>query len=74
MPVLYVAGDGKRRFSDIRAQLRRITDRSLTLSLKDLVGADLLGRTVQASFPPVPAYRVLPRARGLIASLGMVAG
>lgn len=74
MPVLYVAADGWERFTDIRAQLQRITDRALTLTLKDLVGANLIGRTVQSSFPPIPAYRVLPKARDLIAPLGLLTG
>ena len=51
-----------RRFSELRAALRRITPRALALALRELEDARLVRREVLPTRPPSTVYR--PTARG----------
>lgn len=56
MPVLYVVGEGASRFSDIARRLEGITDRALSLTLKDLDAAAVVARRVLDDRPPRSVY------------------
>lgn len=49
--LVYYLMDGPKRFSDLRRDVPRISQRMLTLDLRELEGAGLVARTV---FPEVP--------------------
>lgn len=57
---------GKLRFSEIRKQIPNITERMLTLQLRDLEKEGLLKRTVYAEVPPRVDYELTEIARDLI--------
>ncbi len=73
MPVLFVLRGGARRFGDLRGALPGITDRALTLALKDLVAADLVVREVSGEYPPTPVYRLNPLTKPLLRELRALA-
>ena len=56
---------GRARFSDLKAPLAPITPRALSLTLKQLVAGDLVGRELEARFPPVAIYGLTRRGREL---------
>lgn len=53
------------RFSSIAGTLGDITDRALSIALRDLGAAELLAREVVASTPPTTLYRLARHARPL---------
>jgi len=53
-------------FSGLRRVLSPITDRALSLSLKDLDGHRLISRKVKDGNPPVPEYTLTRRGRKLV--------
>ena len=69
MPVAYVLGGSPHRFSELRSELAGVSPRALTLSLKDMCDADLVGREVIDDYPPVTSYRLETRARTLVRAL-----
>jgi len=56
MPVLYVIGEGPTRFSEIPRALAGVTDRAVSLALKDLSQAAMIGRTLIEGPPPGSLY------------------
>lgn len=58
--------EGKLRFSEIRKQIPNITERMLTLQLRDLEKEGLLKRTVYAEVPPRVDYELTKIANDLI--------
>ena len=50
-----------RRFSTLQADLRPISPRSLSLSLKQLLAVDLVERRLENAFPPMPLYGLTGR-------------
>lgn len=58
--------DGKLRFSEIRNRITGITERMLTLQLRELEKAGLVKRTVHAEVPPRVDYELTPIATELI--------
>ncbi|MCP2025769.1 DNA-binding HxlR family transcriptional regulator [Flavobacterium sp. HSC-32F16] len=58
--------EGKLRFSEIRRQIPNITERMLTLQLRELEKEGLLKRTVYAEVPPRVDYELTEIARDLI--------
>jgi DNA-binding HxlR family transcriptional regulator len=73
LPTLAALAAGELRFSSLRAALPGVTARSLTLALKDLADAGLVRRRVTDDYPPSTVYRLTPRARPLVAALGVTA-
>lgn len=57
---------GKLRFSDLRKQIGGITERMLTLQLRELEKEGLLKRTVYAEVPPRVEYELTEIATELI--------
>lgn len=58
--------DGKLRFSEIRDRISGITERMLTLQLREMEKEGLLKRTVHAQVPPRVDYELTEIARELI--------
>ncbi len=73
MPLLQTLGRDQCRFGALREQLGSITDRALTLAIKDLIDAGLIGRRVTEDFPPTTLYRSTRRARSLQPDLDRLA-
>ncbi|MFM2091985.1 MAG: hypothetical protein RLZZ127_2474, partial [Planctomycetota bacterium] len=66
MPILWRLKDGPRRFSDLKRSLSKsipdgaITDRALTLPLRELEAHGLVRRTVHPTVPPQVEYAITP--------------
>ncbi|MCJ7936157.1 MAG: winged helix-turn-helix transcriptional regulator [Chryseobacterium sp.] len=58
--------DGKLRFSELRKAILGITERMLTLQLRELEKEGLIKRTVHAEVPPRVDYELTDIARELI--------
>jgi DNA-binding HxlR family transcriptional regulator len=58
--------DGKLRFGEIRKQIPNITERMLTLQLRELEKEGLVKRTVYAEVPPRVDYELTAIANDLI--------
>jgi DNA-binding HxlR family transcriptional regulator len=52
MPVLHAVGEGPTRFSEVRRALEDVTDRAVSLALKDLAGSAIVERRLVEG-PPV---------------------
>ena len=65
MPVLVLVASGVPHFGELQAELRDITARALTLTLKQLGDAALVVRTVSESYPVRTHYRATARGRAL---------
>lgn len=63
--ILYELEKGKRRFSELKQTLPHITDRMLTLQLRELEHDGLIARTVYAEVPPRVEYELTPSALAL---------
>ena len=72
MPVLYVVGGAPARFSDIARRLAGITDRALSLTLRDLDGASVVAREVLDGRPPRSVYGATETGRRLVPALSAV--
>jgi DNA-binding HxlR family transcriptional regulator len=56
MPVLYVIGEGPTRFTEIPRALGGVTDRAVSLALKDLADAAMIARRLIDGPPPGSVY------------------
>lgn len=72
MPVLYLAGRRAYRFVEFLDTLGSVTDRALSLTLKDLCGATLLFRSVVDSYPPTSVYGATSSGQALLPILSSV--
>ena len=59
-------GDGARRFNELRRQIDGVSQRMLTLTLKNLERDGLVSRTVTATAPPRVDYDLTPLGRALL--------
>ena len=66
MPVLYAIGEGASRFSEIPRMLGDATDRAVSLSLKELEAATMVGREILELRPPVSLYRATGVGKKLV--------
>jgi DNA-binding HxlR family transcriptional regulator len=67
--IVYKLGKGQLRFSELKKILPHITDRMLTLQLRELERDGLVTRTVFAQVPPRVEYALTASARALSPSL-----
>jgi DNA-binding HxlR family transcriptional regulator len=56
--VLFVIGDGVKRYSDLQRQIPDVTKKMLTQTLRTLEGDGLVERTVYPVVPPRTEYRL----------------
>ena len=71
--LIYYLKDGTKRFSDLRRDNPRISQRMLTLDLRELEAAGVVSRTVYPEVPPRVEYALTAGGRRLlplIAALG----
>jgi DNA-binding HxlR family transcriptional regulator len=64
--VIYVLADGKRRFSELRREIDGISQRMLTLTLRQLEREGLVTRTVFPVVPPRVDYELTPLGSTLL--------
>ena len=64
--ILYKLGKGPLRFSELKKIIPGITDRMLTLHLKELEHSGLINRTIYTEVPPRVDYRLTNSAKLLI--------
>jgi DNA-binding HxlR family transcriptional regulator len=58
--------DGEQaRFSTLRLALAPVTPRALSLTIKQMLSANLVSRSLEDDFPPVPLYALSGRGRSL---------
>ena len=65
---------GTERFGEIAASVEGLSDRMLSLRLRELEGAGLVDRIVRPTTPVSVLYRLTPRGRDLLSSLQPIAG
>jgi len=65
LPIVGRLGRQRARFSTLRAALPPVTPRALSLTLKRMLGADLIDRTVEDAFPPIAIYGLTGRGKRL---------
>ena len=63
--LIYYLLEGPKRFSDLRRDVPRISQRMLTLDLRELERSGLVRRTVYAEVPVRVEYELTPEGRGL---------
>ena len=69
MPILLALEEKALRFGELRRNLSTITDRALTLALKDLLQATLIQRQVVDEFPPTTIYSLTRPGRSMTGDL-----
>jgi DNA-binding HxlR family transcriptional regulator len=67
--VVELLGGGPRRFSELRRQIDGISQRMLTLSLRQLERDGLVHRTVYPTVPPKVEYSLTPSGDTLLGAL-----
>lgn len=72
MPTLYVVGEGPTRFRRVVEALPGITDRAVSLALKDLASAEMITRRVLEGPPPGSAYGAAPPGARLLPILDAI--
>lgn len=68
--VISLLGDGPRRFTDLRRSIDGISQRMLTVTLRNLERDGLVGRTVYPVVPPRVDYALTPLGRTLLDTIG----
>jgi DNA-binding HxlR family transcriptional regulator len=64
--ILYRLRDGTMRFGELQRAIPNVTQRMLTLQLRELERDGLVVRTVYAEVPPKVEYTMTEAARGLL--------
>src|SRR6266851_8782889 len=67
--VIYVLADGVRRFTELRREIDGISQRMLTLTLRQLEREGLVRRTVFAVVPPRVDYELTPLGSTLLETI-----
>jgi DNA-binding HxlR family transcriptional regulator len=69
LPVIARLDGETARFSALRAALRPVTPRALSLTLKQMLSVDLIDRALEDEFPPTALYGLTGRGRALAAAM-----
>jgi DNA-binding HxlR family transcriptional regulator len=64
--VVGTLGDGSRRFNELRREIPSVSQRMLTLTLRNLERDGLVSRTVTPSIPPRVDYELTELGRSLL--------
>ncbi len=70
LPIAARLRGGDERFTGLRNALSPVTPRALSLSLKQMMSAGLVDRSLENAFPPIPIYGLTRRGRSLAEALG----
>jgi DNA-binding HxlR family transcriptional regulator len=65
LPVIRVLAGGQERFNDLARSLPGASPRALSQALQKLVANDLVGRSIEAGYPPTSRYRLTERGLAL---------
>ena len=65
LPLVARLGRDSARFSALRASLRPVTPRALSLTLKQMLAVDLVSRALADEFPPIAIYGLTGRGERL---------
>lgn len=68
--VIFLLGDGPRRFTELRRSIEGISQRMLTVTLRNLERDGLVSRTVFPVVPPRVDYALTRLGRTLLATIG----
>ena len=63
--VVQTLGEGSKRFNELRREIPSVSQRMLTLTLRNLERDGLVSRTVTPSIPPRVDYELTPLGRSL---------
>ena len=69
--IVGILGHGPMRFSELRRSIEKISQRMLTLSLRNLERDGLLRRTVHPTVPPSVEYELTARGRKMLGLLDL---
>ena len=72
--VVHLLKDGRMRFSDVRRSIEGISQRMLTLTLKQLERDGLVTRTVHPTIPPRVEYELTELGHTLLVPVAALAG
>ena len=64
--VLWYLRDDKKRFGELKKQIPQITEKMLSLQLKELEKDGIIGRKVYAEVPPKVEYFLTPEGKTLL--------
>src|SRR3569833_352874 len=67
--VVQTLGDGSKRFNELRREIPSVSQRMLTLTLRNLARDGLVNRTVTPSIPPRVDYELTELGRSLVGPL-----
>lgn len=70
--VVSTLGSGSRRFNELRREIPSVSQRMLTLTLRNLERDGLVSRTVTLSIPPRVDYALTPLGRSLEGPIGQL--
>ena len=71
--VVQTLGDGSKRFNELRREIPSVSQRMLTLTLRNLERDGLVSRTVTPSIPPRVDYALTEMGRSLLKPLNALA-
>jgi DNA-binding HxlR family transcriptional regulator len=69
LPVAARLSGAEQRFTALRTALTPVTPRALSLTLKQMMATELIHRSLEDSFPPIPIYALTRRGRHLAEAL-----
>lgn len=65
LPLAYELRGSARRFTQLKTELAPATPRALSLTLKQMMGQELVSRAIVEDFPPAPIYGLTARGQKL---------
>ncbi|MBL8821398.1 MAG: helix-turn-helix transcriptional regulator [Planctomycetia bacterium] len=71
--VLFVIGDGVKRYSDLQRQIPGVSKKMLTQTLRNLERGGLVSRKVYAVVPPKTEYRLTAVGKSILQPIGALA-
>lgn len=74
LPLISELAPGEARFSGLKAALRPVSPRALSLTLKSAIGLGLIDRRLEESFPPKPFYALAARGQPLAEAMANCPG